>query len=385
MHMVPVLLEPYGSTSERSEAMRILIVIPNHYGPPWDEGVKNLARTANEYLRTRGHLTGIASFSGLCCSTNSSGAAVQQRSGRNWDLPDNLEMLRTIVRARRDFRPDVALLFSSCGSFLGLKTMILRRVLNIPLVTYVTGLRSQVRGYNLFLDSDSVVVGSPFLKRYFPSARVMYPFVPVRLQPYSGRSSNGDGRLSKEPAQKFLFLGAWERGRGLEDLLEATAIVRRQAPIRLTVALNSDGATDEHDEVSRLIRKLDLEQTVDLRGIVDVNTAYEECDVVVIPRSRPFRMAFPVRIIESLAMQKPLIVSTVCDMDKLIDGCGLAVEPGEPEGIAAAMLRLATDGELYQRLVANCSSKALEYDSERSLGQMYSELKLAFAGEARKF
>ena len=133
-----------------------------------------------------------------------------------------------------------------------------------------------------------------------------------------------------------------------------------------------------------LIRELDLEETVDLRGIVDVNTAYEECDVVVIPRSRPLRMASPVRIIESLAMQRPLIVSTVCDMDQLIEGCGLAVEPGEPDSIAAAMFRLATDGELYQRLVANCSSKALEYDSERSLGQMYSELKLAFAGEGKE-
>jgi glycosyltransferase involved in cell wall biosynthesis len=107
---------------------------------------------------------------------------------------------------------------------------------------------------------------------------------------------------------------------------------------------------------------------------VDITEVYREADVVVIPRNKPFRMAFPLRIVESLVMRKPLIVTTVCDMHKLIQGCGIAVEPHSPERLAEAMIELAANEKLYRECQENCAIRAVDYDSRVSLGQLRTEL-----------
>lgn len=139
------------------------------------------------------------------------------------------------------------------------------------------------------------------------------------------------------------------------------------------MALNGYGTHDPNDLI-QLIAQLGLEEAVDLRGYVDIRKVYQEADVVVIPRNKPFRMAFPVRIVESLIMRRPLIVTKVCDMHKLIRGCGVAVEPGRPEELAEAMLELATSRKLYQECQENCAIRAVDYDSSVSLGRLSKEL-----------
>ena len=109
-------------------------------------------------------------------------------------------------------------------------------------------------------------------------------------------------------------------------------------------------------------------------GLLALPLGKKAADVVVIPRNRPFRMAFPLRIVESLVMRRPLIVTTVCDMHKLIQGCGIAVEPGDPQGLAGAMIELAVNKKLYQECQKNCAIKAVDYDSEVSLGRLRKEL-----------
>lgn len=355
-----------------SRPPRILIIVPRDYGPPWDEGAKNLAKSAARYLTQQGSEVCVASFTGL---SNAFGQPLEsKRTILKLKSPPILALIRDVRRATRNFRPDVTLLFTSCGSLLGFKTLILRRLLRSPLVIYVTGLRSRVFGFNYFLSADKVILGSPFLQSYFPTAGVITTFASIHLPAETQCPAINDYDNTTSYTRTFLFLGMWESGRGLEDLLKATAIVSEKVAVKLILALNSYSQIDERSDLKRLIKELGIESIVDIRGVVDVNAIYEEADVVVIPRNKPIRMAFPLRIVESLNMRKPLIVSKICDMHKLIDGCGLGVEPGNPEDLARAMSILATDNDLYYRFVANCDTKAEQFQPERSLQLLYKEL-----------
>ena len=355
--------------------MRVLIIVPQPYGAPWNDGVKNLARALARYLEGCGDEVCVASHSRP--SRGDKNHAITGRSGAITRLSSKIVLLWNVLSAKKEFRPDVTLMFASCNSLLGLKTLIVRYLLGKSPLTYVSGLRPPTLGFNLFLVADRVLVGSPFLLRYFPAARVVFPFAPVNLRPDAELLAPARQSSFNGVARKFLFLGTWETGRGLGDLLKATAIARATLPVKLILALNGYGTNDRHALI-QLIGQLGLEGAVDLRETVDISKVYQEADVLVIPRSKPFRMAFPVRIVESLIMRKPLIVTKVCDMDKLIQGCGVAVEPGRPEELAEAMLELATSKKFYQECQENCAIRAADYDSRGSMERLRKELIEAF-------
>ena len=123
-----------------------------------------------------------------------------------------------------------------------------------------------------------------------------------------------------------------------------------------------------------MIRDLGLQDGVSVHGIVDINEAYRTTDVLIIPRQQPIRMSFPVRILESLSYNIPVIVTSVCDMGSLVHDCGLEVDPRKPEDLAQAIVRLAEDMNLYNRLSSNCPTMLQKYETNRTLRTIYSVL-----------
>ena len=76
--------------------MRVLIILPKAYGPPWNEGQKNLARSLVEFLRQRGDSVCVAGSNGISypeerLETNQSHDAKQ--------IPDRFALLRTVRQA----------------------------------------------------------------------------------------------------------------------------------------------------------------------------------------------------------------------------------------------------------------------------------------------
>jgi glycosyltransferase involved in cell wall biosynthesis len=345
--------------------VRVLITLGNVYEPPWKEGVANLARRLAGYLEAQGDTVQVVGWAAM----HRAGSAGAQFKATSWTA--RWHLLTRVIRQARQFAPDALFLFASCSSGLGFKSWLMRALTGRPLVVYVSGLGYPLWGYRVLLRADKVLVGSPFLQRYFPGAPIIYPFAPVHLKPDAPRPSV-EQALLRSP-RTFLFLGSWEPGRGVEDLLEAMALAREKVEVRLILALNGYGR-NKPQELAARIEGLGLQQAVEMRGVVDINDVYRETDAVVIPRSRPYRMAFPVRIIEAMLMRRPLIVTEMCDMHKLIDGCGLAARPGDPTSLAQAIVTLATDPELYRRCVDQCAVLARRYDSERSLAKLYREM-----------
>lgn len=267
---------------------------------------------------------------------------------------------------------DVVLLLASLTSALGVRTALLKGLGHKPVVVYVTGLGRPRFGFRWGLSADRILVGSEFLHEWLPGAGVVYPFLPHGFELHS-RNTDGQDRMFK-----VLFLGSLEPERGVEYLLQAMAIVKEHLDGRakLIIAWNGEGAYN-YRSIQRLIDTLNIRPIVDWRGRVNTGQLYNESDVVVIPRVSQERMSLPIRIVESIHMQKPMIVSRICGMEHQIRGCGLVVEPRDAKGLARAILDLARNPALQEQFSAKCLEAAQEYDAHVSLNRLVDELRMA--------
>lgn len=374
---------PFMNQRQQLQSMRILITLPNYYGPPWSEGVANIARRLVKHLLDAGHeVTVICSglegtdpdrpgeFGELVHLVPPTKDRLTRFRFRFWRA-----FLRHVREVRDTFRPDVSLVFSSGSRAFSLRARLFQRLLGPRTAFYVSGLNRPLPGTRPVSRRFRVIVGSPFLHRWFPDAPVAHPVTPLHLKPDGTPPAVGraDGPF------RVLFLGALQKERGVEYLIRGLAAAREMTDrqLQLTIAVNSRGESQSLApvaEIERLISSLELDDIVELRGLCDTNELYRAADVVVIPRQEPTKMAFPVRILESVSFSTPLIVSTMCDMGQLVEDCGLVIDPAVPEDLARAIVKLAEDPVLYEKLSRGCTTALERYDPAVSLATIESVL-----------
>ena len=153
------------------------------------------------------------------------------------------------------------------------------------------------------------------------------------------------------------FLGSLEHYEGLDDLLEAAALLVQDG-LDLAVLIVGEGSASGH--LREEARRLQLGDRVVQTGRIppaQVANYYSVVDVAVFPR-RPLpvcEVVAPLKPLEAMAMAKPVIASSVGAMAEMItDGSnGLLFEKGNVESLAATLRRLASDPVLAKKLGAN--------------------------------
>ena len=111
----------------------------------------------------------------------------------------------------------------------------------------------------------------------------------------------------------FLYHGWISKSRGTIELVEAFRILKERSTNATLVLL---GYGPEREAISRYIAAHNLEDVVKLRGPVDhseVPTYIAACDagITTIPDHIWFRYQNPIKVLEYLAMNKPMIVSDI--------------------------------------------------------------------------
>jgi glycosyltransferase involved in cell wall biosynthesis len=141
------------------------------------------------------------------------------------------------------------------------------------------------------------------------------------------------------------FVGRFSPGKGLEDLLEAAALLQKKGKrFRLVIAGEASHGEEEYAlGISRRSTRLGLEGIVTFTGFrADVPELMAGFDVFAFPSHAE---SFGVALIEAMAMALP-VVSTNCDgvLDIVVNGStGLYVHPHNPGELAAALERLIDD------------------------------------------
>jgi L-malate glycosyltransferase len=156
--------------------------------------------------------------------------------------------------------------------------------------------------------------------------------------------------------------------KGLTHLLQAAALVRRSRP-RARFVIWGEGPL--RPELERLIRQLELGGTVELRGsTAEPEVALRELDVFVLPslseacsNSLLQAMATGLAVVATRTGGTPAVVTD--------EETGLLVAPGDPAGLMRAIMRLAEEPGLADRLGAHAREMVCtRFGSDRMLDRV---------------
>jgi glycosyltransferase involved in cell wall biosynthesis len=105
----------------------------------------------------------------------------------------------------------------------------------------------------------------------------------------------------------------------------------------------------------------------------DMPAVYASLDMVVLPS---FKEAMPMCLLEALAAAKPVVATSVGAIPKVIvpGVTGLLCEPGDANGLAAAIIRLLRDPELGRTLGNQGRAHVTRHFAAEVVGRSYIEL-----------
>lgn len=201
---------------------------------------------------------------------------------------------------------------------------------------------------------DTILVLSEFLKRQLIING--FPLEKIRISnPVVDQGNPNPKSLPKAP--RVLFVGSLIRGKGVDLLLRALAIV--SCPFKLDIV----GTGKSEGELRALSSKLQLDERVNFVGWVphdEVQGYYLRARVVTIPSCWP--EPFGLTGQEAMRCARPVVAFGVggipdwCDDGKT----GFTVPEQDIAALAAALERLLTDFELAQEMGRNGQRKVAE-------------------------
>lgn len=195
-----------------------------------------------------------------------------------------------------------------------------------------TWLMERLRGL-----ADGITVASRFLEQRFggvliPHVRDTDRWAPGRVDPQPARE-----RLGVDKERVVMFLGTPRAYKGVLDL--AAAVDQLGRPDVVLALVGTDPASETGRAVAarhaatRLVGHIPIAQVPAYLGAADV---------VVVPQrdSSDTRGQVPAKLFDAMALGRPVVSTRVSMIPEILEGCGLLVEPGDVDGLGAAIARL---------------------------------------------
>lgn len=166
-----------------------------------------------------------------------------------------------------------------------------------------------------------------------------------------------------ETAPLLLYVGGISPHKNLAGLLEAFARVLRETACHLALVgdLHGDGFLGCHPDLLERRRRLGLESRVTFTGFVpdgDLAALYGGATAFVLPS---FDEGFGLPAVEALACGLPVAASRRGSLPEVLGSAALFFDPDDPDGMAAALVRLLTDAALRGALRAAGLVQAARY------------------------
>ena len=205
---------------------------------------------------------------------------------------------------------------------------------------------------------DGVVAATPSVAARFPAAKTVL----VRNFPLAEETEAFAGAPLAERPHEVLYLGRLSADRSAHQLARALELVPEAT---LVVAGRVDPPALANELPGLDLRgQLDREQVAAALGRARVG-------LVLLQSRRAYVESLPVKLFEYMAAGIPFVASDFPPWRKLADGCGLFVDPSDPEAIATAIRRLLNDPTEAQELGARGRNAVrTTYNWEREAPQL---------------
>lgn len=177
----------------------------------------------------------------------------------------------------------------------------------------------------------------------------------------------------------ILFAGrCYPDQKGLEVLMHAMALLHGETEIQLRIVGEDWGG---HAVVRSLAESLELGSQVTLVGKLDRPSLLEEflrADVFVLPSLFD---SFPIAVLEAMAAALPVVATRVGGVPDVIeDGrTGILVAPGDPNGLAHALRRLAHEPETRRTMGQKGQDRARSFSWDEILTRIQEVYRAAIA------
>lgn len=175
----------------------------------------------------------------------------------------------------------------------------------------------------------------------------------------------------------LLYVGSELPRKNLVALLNAVAILKARGQQVRLIKAGGAGGDRWRGATKQQISALGLDDDVVFTGRVDeahLPLLYRAADVFV-TTSRLEGFGLPAA--EAMASGTPVICSDAGSLPEIVGDAGLLVNPDQPEGVAAAVIRLREDSSLRAGLVDKGIQRAALYTWERTaveLADLYAEI-----------
>ena len=202
-------------------------------------------------------------------------------------------------------------------------------------------------------EADALTVASRFLQQRFggvfvPHVRDTDAWDPARYDRVASRA-----RLGVGDRRVVMFLGTPRGYKGVDDLVEAVGQLGGDVVLALVGVDADSGWAARYGASSRI--KIVGEIAFD-----DVPCFLAAADVVAVPqRATTDTMGqVPAKLVDAMAMARPVVATAVSMIPEMLDGCGVVVPPGDPPALAKAIGGLLADpgraAELGRRARERC-------------------------------
>jgi glycosyltransferase involved in cell wall biosynthesis len=157
----------------------------------------------------------------------------------------------------------------------------------------------------------------------------------------------------------ILFFGRVHPVKGLDVLIKAVPLLSEE----VNVVVVGPYEKDYYSELNSLIKSLKIENIVftgPVKSLKEKIGVYSACDLFVLPS---LREAFPLTLLEAMAIGKPVISSETNGAKEVIkDGYnGLFFKTGDPKDLANKINLLLSDRSMQRRLGENGKKVARNY------------------------
>ena len=171
------------------------------------------------------------------------------------------------------------------------------------------------------------------------------------------------GPVRKEPGITVTVLANLRPEKGILQMVEAAAALRRAAP---EVRVDIWGEGPLRTEVEARMQSLALADCVRLRGSTRTpEDVLRRSDIFVLPS---LSEASSNVLLEAMATGLPVVATRIGGTPALVGDAAVLVPPGDPAALAAALVDLARNPDLVNRLGAAARARALaEFGMDRML------------------
>jgi glycosyltransferase involved in cell wall biosynthesis len=178
------------------------------------------------------------------------------------------------------------------------------------------------------------------------------------------------------PGVYFLAVGTHEPHKNVPRLLEAFALLRRDAPdLRLVLVGTPRFATGRSDDIDAVLARLNLGESVVRAGVLDDETlkaAYAGAVGLCFPS---LYEGFGYPPLEAMALGVPAVTSRASCLPEVVGYAAELVDPLSPESIAGGMKRVLNDPERRAELIKAGADRARRY----AWSQHAREIRVAYA------